>query len=381
MTKRIALLGATGSVGRQALEVLEKLKGIADYELVFAACSERGEELYRRFAGDENMTVISNADVRAEGKAEYVASTECLNFVDTYSDVDVVINAIGGSSGVLPSVRALEAGCTLVTANKESLVAFGMNIMRLAKSRKLSVIPLDSEHSALYQCLIGEDMSSVESLTITASGGAFRDMTADEIALAPAAAALKHPTWSMGKKVTVDSATLMNKGLELIEAKNLFGVRDIKVKMHRESVVHGAASFRDGSLKIYASRPDMRIPIAYALTAPLRYDLGFAAPVGLGDMSGFIFDEPDMGRFPCLKLGELVLKMDTDRSGAVLVAADDVAVEKYLNGELGFYGVSRAVEDALAHFAAGDEIYTADDLESITKEVKEYILENIGGYN
>lgn len=380
MTKRIALLGATGSIGTQTLDVLEKLKDKSDFELVFAACSTRGEQLYRRFASDEKITVVADGTIKSEGKAAKVNSTECLNYAETYDDVDIVINGIGGLKGVEPSVRALEAGCTLITANKESLVAFGANIGRLAREKKKEIIPLDSEHSAIFQCLLGENREDVTALTLTASGGAFRDLPKYKIAEMPAGKALEHPNWKMGKKVTVDCATLMNKGLELIEARNLFGTDNVKAVIHRESVVHGAAAFKDGSMKIYASRPDMRIPIAYALTFPKRADLGFSETMGLDALNGFEFTEPDYDRFPCLKLAEMALSFGTDRAGAVLTAADEVAVEAYLNGKTGFYGISSAVEDALARFSSGEEIYSVEDVKSITAEVKEYILGNIGGY-
>lgn len=381
MTKRIALLGATGSIGTQTLEVLEKLKGIVDFELVFVACSSRGKELYSRFADDEKITVVSDVASGLKGKASEVTSTECLNYVETYSDIDLVINGIGGLKGVEPSVRALEAGCALITANKESLVAFGMNIVRLAKEKKQEIIPLDSEHSAIYQCLLGENKEDVTALTLTASGGAFRDFSKERIAEMPAEKALEHPNWKMGKKVTVDCATLMNKGLELIEARNLFGIDNVKAVIHRESVVHGAASFKDGSLKLYASRPDMRIPVAYALTMPKRTDLGFSEAIGLKALNGFEYTEPDYDRFPCLKLAEMAMSFKTDRAGAVLTSADEVAVDAYIDGKISFYGVSRAVEDALGRFASGEEIYDLDSLNRITSEVKEYILRNIGGYN
>ena len=173
----------------------------------------------------------------------------------------------------------------------------------------------------------------------------------------------------------------MNKGLELIEARNLFGIDNVKAVIHRESVVHGAASFKDGSLKLYASRPDMRIPVAYALTMPKRTDLGFSEAIGLKALNGFEYFAPDYDRFPCLKLAEMAMSFKTDRAGAVLTAADEVAAEAYLDGRLSFYGISRAVEDALGRFASGEEIYDLDSLNRITSEVKEYILRNIGGYN
>ena len=192
---------------------------------------------------------------------------------------------------------------------------------------------------------------------------------------------LAHPTWNMGRKVTIDSATLMNKGLELIEARNLFGINEVDIKIHRQSVVHGAAAFKDGSLKIYASKPDMRIPIAYALSMPKRYKLPFSEEIGLEAVNGFTYTEPDTDRFPCLKLAKVAADYGTDRAGAVLTAADEAAVNAYLRDEIDFYGVSELIEKALERFATGPEIADVYQLHSITDEVKEYILESIGGGN
>ena len=268
-----------------------------------------------------------------------------------------------------------------MTANKESVVAFGKHITALKAETGGIIIPLDSEHSAIFQCLLGEDTDSVSKLILTASGGALRDKKREEIAETKAADCLKHPNWSMGVKVTIDSATLMNKGLELIEARNLFGINEVDIKIHRQSVVHGAAAFKDGSLKIYASKPDMRIPIAYALSMPKRYKLPFSEEIGLEAVNGFTYTEPDTDRFPCLKLAKVAADYGTDRAGAVLTAADEAAVNAYLRDEIDFYGVSELIEKALERFATGPEIADVYQLHSITDEVKEYILESIGGGN
>ena len=380
MSINVAVLGATGSIGRQTLEVLSAMK---EYGVrpVLLACAHNSAELIKKYGDRRDITVISDRGSGIAAAAKEYVGTDLLNRAETYAGIDVVINGIGGLSGVGPTIAALKAGCKLLTANKESVVAFGKHITALKAETGGIIIPLDSEHSAIFQCLLGEDTDSVSKLILTASGGALRDKKREEIAETKAADCLKHPNWSMGVKVTIDSATLMNKGLELIEARNLFGINEVDIKIHRQSVVHGAAAFKDGSLKIYASKPDMRIPIAYALSMPKRYKLPFSEEIGLEAVNGFTYTEPDTDRFPCLKLARVAADYDTDRAGAVLTAADEAAVNAYLRDEIDFYGVSELIEKALERFATGPEIADVYQLHSITDEVKEYILESIGGGN
>ena len=378
MSVKVAVLGATGSIGKQSLAVLSAMK---EYGLkpVLLACKRNSSALVKEYGSDPDITVISDKNSGIVSDCAEYTGTELLDSPETYKGIDLVINGIGGLSGVAPSIAALKAGCTLLTANKESVVAFGKHILALCSDIGGRIIPLDSEHSAIFQCLAGEDIRSVSKLILTASGGALRDKSRREIASTSAKECLKHPNWSMGVKVTIDSATLMNKGLELIEAKNLFGIADVDIRIHRESIVHGAASFKDGSLKIYASKPDMRIPIAYGLGLPKRYKLPFSEEIGLEALNGFVFTEPDRERFPCLKIAEAAAAYGTDRAGAVLCAADEVAVDAYLSDKIGFYGISELVGRALERFADGDEPENIFELNSITEEVREYILESVGG--
>ena len=378
MSIRVAVLGATGSIGRQSLQVLSEMKEYG-FKIVLLSAYRNSKELVKKFGFDKELTIISEYPSGIAADCRELTGTELLGREEFYRDVDIVINGIGGLSGTAPSMAVLQAGAKLLTANKESVVAFGRRINELKTALSGTIVPLDSEHSAIFQCLLGEEREGIEKLVLTASGGANRDKSKEEIAATTAKECLKHPNWSMGVKVTIDSATLMNKGLELIEAKNLFSIENIDIKIHRQSVVHGAASFRDGSLKVYASKPDMRIPIAYALSAPERYKLSFSDGIGLEALNGFVFEEPDEERFPCLKIAKEAASYNTDRAGAVLCAADDIAVRLYLEGAIGFYDISAIAERALARFAEGKELSDLNDLNSITEEVREYILENTGG--
>ena len=379
--KRVAVLGASGSIGGSVLDVLDRYGEELGLEIVLLSARSRGRELYDRFR-DRKVTVISDDNFGAHGTAAHVKGTEALSKPETYENVDIVVNGIGGIGGTLPSFAAVEAGAKLVTANKESIVAAGKMLLKRAKERSVPVIPVDSEHSAAFQCLLGEDAGSVEKIILTASGGAFRDMSAEEIARTRAADALKHPNWKMGVKVTVDSATLMNKGLEVIEAKRLFGVQNVDIVVHRESVIHALVQFKDGTSKLCMSPPDMRIPIQYALTAPVRREVfagdAQAVPKGFEALSGLTFSKPDLVRFPCLKLALEVARGDSEYNGAVLCAADETAVSLYMCGAIGFYGINEVVSDALDAFAGG-KLSAPEELASIESEVGEYILEKYGG--
>lgn len=380
--KRVAVLGASGSIGKSVLDVLARYGEEFGLETVLLSARSNGRALYDRFAA-ENVTVISDDNFGAHGRAVHLKGTELLSLPETYAGIDIVVNGIGGLSGTLPSFAAVAAGAKLVTANKESIVAAGKMLLASAKNKGMPVIPVDSEHSAAFQCLLGEDAESVEKIILTASGGAFRDLGAKEIAYARAADALKHPNWKMGAKVTVDSATLMNKGLEVIEAKRLFGVREVGIAVHRESVIHALVQFKDGTSKLCMSPPDMRIPIQYALTAPKRAavftDGDRALPKGFEALTGLTFTEPDLKRFPCLGIALEVARGDSEYDGAVLCAADEAAVSLYMCGAIGFYGINEVVSDALDRFAGG-KLSAPEELASIEREVGEYILEKYGGF-
>jgi 1-deoxy-D-xylulose-5-phosphate reductoisomerase len=315
---RVALLGATGSIGRQAIEVIE-----ANDELELVAASSGSTPI-------EGLAPLTQAGGDP---------TELLE----RARPDVVLNAVVGFAGLAPTMWALEQGVTLALANKESLVAAGELALQARRRGRGDLIPVDSEHSALFQCV---QLGEPESLVLTASGGPFRGRTRDELQNVTPDEALAHPTWNMGPKITVDSATLANKGLEIIEAHFLFGVRydQIDVVIHPTSIVHGLVRFRDGASIAHLGYPDMRVPISYALTYPKRA----ATPVPPLELQTLEFDRPDTDTFPLLALAR-----EAGEAGGTYPcaynAANEVAVQAFLEGRIGFLDIAAAVEDVLAH--------------------------------
>ncbi|MFI3228596.1 MAG: 1-deoxy-D-xylulose-5-phosphate reductoisomerase [Bacillota bacterium] len=366
MTKiRVGVLGSSGSIGRQTLDVIREHSDLFEVSLLLAKNSKSVlEAQIAEFLPD----VAVCGDTIYRNGTEANCAPDILNYPEFYEKSDVVVNGIGGLAGLLPSIAVLQSSAELATANKESIVSAGSFLMETAKKHNKLIRPVDSEHSALWRCI--DESSEGESLVLTASGGAFRDFSREELCSATAKMALNHPTWKMGKKVTIDSATLMNKGLEIIEARHLFGINDIDVVIHRESIVHALVGSRDGSFKASLSSPDMRLPIQYALTYP--NSLASATPkLSLKDMGALHFEAPDLNRFPCLKLGlEVAAK---PQLGVVLVAADDVAVEAFLQDKISFYGVSDVIESALNKFSFAD-CKDLNDIFSIDRAVREYTL-------
>lgn len=267
----------------------------------------------------------------------------------SHPDVDLVVVGTSGAAGLGPTIAALQAGKPVALANKEVLVMAGGIVTQAAARGRAELRPVDSEHSAIWQCLWGEDVGSVEKLILTASGGAFRDVPVRDLARVTPREALRHPTWDMGRKVTIDSATLMNKGFEAIEAHWLFGVpmERIEIVMHRESVVHSLVEFTDGSVKAQLGEPDMRLPIQCALTYPERIDGAGVPRLNLARAKELHFAEPDLSRYPCLRLA-----LEAGAKGgtypAVLAAADEVAVEQFAVGALGFTEIAHVVDAALS---------------------------------
>lgn len=278
---------------------------------------------------------------------ELLCEKEGLLEVASIGEVDLIVNALVGSVGLEATMRALEAGVSIALANKEVLVMAGELVMREAKNRGLSIFPIDSEHSAIFQCLQGEDLRSVRKIILTASGGPFLYREKSELKQVTVDEALAHPNWSMGKKVTIDSATLMNKGLEVVEARWLFGIEPqrVEVVIHPQSIVHSMVEFIDGSIKAQMGMPDMRIPISYALTYPERW----TGNTGWMDFSKVIeleFLPPDTEKFPTLQLAYTALEMG-GTAPAVLNGADEVAVDLFLSGKIGFSHIPRVIEEAL----------------------------------
>ena len=386
----IALLGSTGSIGAQAVEVLAANPGI--FRVIALATGHDGgalEEQARRL----RPAMVALADAKAVSGLDLPEATaratgdDALVELATRDDVDIVVVATGGIVSLRPVLAALRAGKVVATANKETLVAGGHLVMpearRLAAERAATtpgdafasplawLRPIDSEHSAIWQCLVGESMSTVAALVLTASGGPFLDSSPQDLAAVTPQRALRHPTWTMGAKITIDSATLANKGLEVIEAHWLYDVEyeAIEVVIHPQSVVHSAVRFVDGSLKAQLGTPDMRLPIQYAMTYPDRLPSP-AAPPDLIATARLDFRAPDTDRFPALRIAREA-GIGGPRASAALIAGDDVAVSRFLDGTLDFNGIPRLMEAAVERFGGvGDPRPDVDGLVALDAEVR-----------
>lgn len=357
----LALLGATGSIGTQALEVLRLFP---ERFRVRALTGNRNVELLaeQARAWRPDLVVVADPARYAELVAALAgtgcraaAGPEALVEAATLADVDTVVAAIVGFAGLAPTLAAVEAGKTVALANKETLVVAGALVTGAARRAGVDLLPVDSEHSALFQCLVGEPPERVEKLILTASGGPFRAMPRPDLAGVTAAQALKHPNWDMGAKITIDSASLMNKGLEVIEARWLFEVEAdrIEVVVHPQSIVHSLVQFVDGSAKAQLGAPDMRVPIQYALTYPDRWPAPHPR-VDWQTLGTLEFEPPRTDDFPCLGLAYDALRTG-GTAPAVLNAANETAVARFLRGELGFLGIPAAISAALgAHAASGE---------------------------
>lgn len=345
---RIAVLGSTGSIGRQTLDVVRQLP--ERFEAVALAAGRNTSELARQVA--EVRPRYAWAEVRTPelDAAMAAAGTRWLDMDEMAlaAEVDVLMVGTAGAAGLTPTIRALEAGRPVAIANKEVLVMAGHLVRRAMERGGGQLRPVDSEHSAIWQCLWGEEAHEIRRIILTASGGAFRDFDRSALAAVSPEQALNHPTWKMGAKITVDSASLMNKGMETIEAMWLFGVpmEKVEVVLHRESIVHSLVEFSDGSVKAQLGVPDMRLPIQCALAYPERMPVPPAPPLDLAAAGTLHFGTPDLDRFPCLALA-----MEAGRLGgtypAVMAAADEVAVGRFLDREIGFLDIPRVIENVM----------------------------------
>ena len=369
--RRVVLLGSTGSIGRQAIDVLESRPDA--FEVVALATGSNAGLLAEQAARLRPKAVALADDAALRGLdlpagTERVGGPDALEALVSRNDVDLVVVGTGGMVSLRPVMAALRAGKVVATANKETLVAGGHLVMPLARALAAQVAatrpadphasplawlrPIDSEHSAIWQCLVGEPMSGVAALILTASGGPFLDASTEAMAAVTPQQALRHPTWTMGAKITIDSATLANKGLEIIEAHWLYDVAydAIEVLIHPQSVVHSAVRFVDGSVKAQLGTPDMRLPIQYALTFPERRP-SLAAPPDLISAGRLEFRAPDDVRFPALRIARAAGRMGPWASAA-LIAADEVAVARFLDGTLDFPGIPRLLEAAVQRFGS-----------------------------
>ncbi|MBB6732887.1 1-deoxy-D-xylulose-5-phosphate reductoisomerase [Cohnella zeiphila] len=355
--KKIAVLGSTGSIGTQTLDVVAR--DPEAYEVVALAAGTRTDELLEQALRFKPQIVsVATRELADKLSGELpagirvVCGDEGLIEAAAGAGADTVVCALMGSIGLASTMAAIEAGAAIALANKETLVSAGHLVMKLAAERGVPIIPVDSEHSAIYQCLNGEDRKAVKRLIVTASGGSFRDRTRDRLKDVTVEDALKHPNWSMGAKITIDSATMVNKGLEVIEAHWLFGLpyEQIDVLLHPESIVHSMVEFTDTSVIAQLGNPDMRVPIQYALTYPHRHSSP-AAPLDLVKAGALHFREMDLERFPCLRLA-----YEAGRTGGtaptVFNAANEAAVARFLKGELPFLAIESVIEQVLGKHRA-----------------------------
>jgi 1-deoxy-D-xylulose-5-phosphate reductoisomerase len=364
--RRILIIGSTGSIGTQALDVVERNP---ELEVVGLAAASSWELLLEQAAA-HGVVRMALADPDAASRAaehahdvEVLAGPEGLVELITDTDCDLVLNALVGSAGLGPTVAALGEGIDLALANKESLVVGGELVTTLAEATGAQLLPVDSEHSALFQLIGGERPGTVDRLVLTASGGPFRGRT--DLDAVTREEALAHPTWDMGGKITIDSATLMNKGLELIEAHHLFGVpyERIDVVVHPQSIIHALVHLNDGASLAHLGYPDMRVPISYALNHPERVDVPVPA-LDLVELGALTFEAPDLDAFPCLRLAREAAEAG-GTAPCVLNAANEVAVHAFLAGDLPFPGIARVIESTLSGLPAQpvrhfSDLYAAD---------------------
>ncbi|MDR0273511.1 MAG: 1-deoxy-D-xylulose-5-phosphate reductoisomerase [Clostridiales bacterium] len=376
---KISILGATGSIGMQTLDVVRTclphakiaaLSGFSNIEKLSPLVEEFKPNMVW-VPDDASASVIAGL---TRNHPEILTGEDGLISIAAESDAEILVNALVGRAGLAPTLAAINAGKNIALANKETLVTAGELVMRLAREKKIKITPIDSEHSAIWQCLNGGTISEVEKIILTASGGPFLGWTRDKISAAKASDALKHPNWSMGAKITIDSATLMNKGLELIEAMWLFNqpMQSIEILVHPQSIIHSMVQFIDGSVMAQAGLPDMRLPILYALSAPSRIKTDFPR-VNFLEKNNITFETPVIENFPCLSLAQHAAKIGGTLP-AVMNYLNEWAVGQFLQDKIGFYQISDIISDAFGIYNVKPVI----SLNDIT-EAEDWAVNFIGG--
>lgn len=364
--REISILGSTGSIGTQTLEVIEnigdiKVSGISGNHNI-DLLEKQARKFQPRYVAvmDENRGKILQDRLR-DTNIKVLSGMEGLISVATLDSVDTVVTSVVGNVGLKPTFDAISAGKNIALANKETLVSAGQLVMDLAKKKGISIYPVDSEHSAIFQSLQGNEDNPIRRILLTASGGPFRGKKKDELMHVSAADALKHPNWSMGRKITIDSATLMNKGLEVMEAKWLFDVsaNQIEVLVHPQSIMHSAVEYEDGAIIAQMGEPDMKVPIQYALTYPKRKKSPFPK-VDFIQRNTLTFEKPDMKTFRCLELAYRALEIGGTLP-AVLNGANEIAVDKFLNGKIYFLQIPELIELTMNAYTVKYD-YTLEDL-------------------
>jgi len=385
LKRRIAILGSTGSIGTQALEVVKQHPDKLDVEVLTA---HSNSQLLIRQALEfmPNAVVISNESLYQrvfEALDPYdikvYAGAASIEQIVEMDSIDMVLVALVGWSGLKPTLRAIEAGKSIALANKETLVVAGEMVTKLAREKGVNIYPVDSEHSAIFQCLAGEFHNPVEKIILTASGGPFRGMTHEQLLKVTKDQALKHPNWNMGCKVTIDSATLMNKGLEVIEAKWLFNldIPQIEVVVHPQSIIHSMVQFADGSIKAQMGMPDMRLPIQYALTYPQRLASQFPK-FSFDECLQFTFEKPDKENFRCLNLAYEAIRLGGNMT-CIMNAADEIAVHAFLRDEITFLQIPELIERCMAKISSVSNP-SLSDYEATDKESRAVATELIGKF-
>ena len=377
--RRLAVLGATGSIGTQTLEVVRHFPERFDVRVLTAGSNT--ELLARQAEQHQPECVVIGDESKAAALRQRLNGPRVLTGLDglceaaRWESVDIVLAAVVGFAGLAPVLAALEAGKTVALANKETLVAGGSLVRQQLKEHGGSLLPVDSEHSALFQCLVGEDLGAVEELVLTASGGPFRDRAPDTFGDVTPEEALDHPNWDMGPKVTIDSATMMNKGLEVIEAYWLFGLppEQLRVVVHPQSVVHSMIAFRDGAVKAQLGVPDMKGPIQYALSYPARWPAPHER-LPWAEAQRLDFHPPDLEAFPCLRLAFDALEAG-GTAPAVLNAANEEAVQLFLDEEISFTDIPRHVEEAVRALA-GPAAASLGALRALDRKTRQYVKRN-----
>ncbi|KEK23291.1 1-deoxy-D-xylulose-5-phosphate reductoisomerase [Bacillus gaemokensis] len=352
MVKYISILGSTGSIGTSALDVVASYP--EHFKIIGLTANHNIDLLEKQIqtfqprivsVGTKELAAILRKRISTDTKITY--GKDGLIEVATHPDSNLVLTSVVGVSGLLPTIEALKAKKDIAIANKETLVAAGHIVTELAKQNGCRLIPVDSEHSAIFQCLNGENNKEIEKLIVTASGGAFRDMTREEMAILQAKDALKHPNWLMGAKLTIDSATLMNKGFEVMEARWLFDIpyEKIDVLIHKESIIHSLVEFIDGSIMAQLGAPDMRMPIQYAFHYPTRLPSNYKK-LNLLEVGSLHFEKPDLKKFPCLHYAYESGKIG-GTAPAVLNAANEIANALYLQNEISFFDIEKTIYSTL----------------------------------
>lgn len=382
MKKRIAILGSTGSIGTQALEVIENNKDKFEVEILTANNNvdlliEQANKFNPNtiIIGNEEKYKYLSENLKNQDIKVYAGEKSICQIVES-ENIDIVLTAMVGFSGLLPTINAIKNKKTIALANKETLVVAGDLITKLALENKVGIIPVDSEHSAIFQCLVGEDFNPIEKIYLTASGGPFRNKKTDFLKNVTKKDALKHPNWDMGQKITIDSASLMNKGLEAIEAKWLFDIEpeQIDIIVHPQSIIHSIVQFEDGSMKAQMGLPDMKLPIQYALSFPERTKSNFPR-FNFADYPELTFEKPDYDTFHNLKIAFEAIKKGGNIPCA-MNAANEIVVNAFLNDKIGFLKMSEIIEKVIEkiYYIASPTIDEYLETDKISREIANSLL-------